>query len=57
MLEQLRQEVSAAPAGANVTREQMQKLPFLRCCLNESMLLLTLKCSNPPLFQLTRIKP
>jgi Cytochrome P450 len=51
ILERLRQEVSAAPAGADVTREQMQKLPFLRCCLNESMLLLTLKCSNPPLIQ------
>jgi hypothetical protein len=42
--------VSAVPAGADVTREQIQKLPFLRCCLNESVLLLTLKCSNPPLF-------
>ena len=36
ILERLKREVSSVPPG-EVTREQIQKLPFLRCCLNESM--------------------
>ncbi|KAI1370786.1 cytochrome P450 [Hypoxylon crocopeplum] len=35
ILERLRQEVSSVPAGSDITRDQIQKLPFLRCCLNE----------------------
>jgi hypothetical protein len=42
ILERLRQEVSVVIADADVTREEIQKLPFLRCCLNESMLFSTL---------------
>ena len=35
VLERLRGEVAKLPAGSEITREQIQQLPFLRCCLNE----------------------
>ncbi|KAI8961455.1 cytochrome P450 [Daldinia sp. FL1419] len=34
-LDRLKQEVSSVPQGSDITRDQIQKLPFLRCCLNE----------------------
>ncbi|KAI2630920.1 cytochrome P450 [Hypoxylon sp. NC1633] len=37
ILERLQKEVSVVPPGTHITREQIQKLPFLRCCLNESL--------------------
>jgi hypothetical protein len=37
VLEQLQREIASVPTDGEVTREQIQKLPFLRCCLNESM--------------------
>ena len=37
VLEKLKQEVSILPADGDITREQIQKLPFLRCCLNETL--------------------
>ncbi|XXH04758.1 hypothetical protein Hte_011180 [Hypoxylon texense] len=36
ILERLKEEVSVVEPDAPVTREQIQRLPFLRCCLNES---------------------
>ena len=37
VLEKLKQEVSILPTEGDITREQIQKLPFLRCCLNETL--------------------
>ena len=37
VLERLIQEVSVVPADHDITREQIQRLPFLRCCLNETL--------------------
>lgn len=35
-LQKLKREVAAVPTGVDIGRDQIQKLPFLRCCLNES---------------------
>ena len=37
VLERLQREIAVVPKEGDITREQIQKLPFLRCCLNESM--------------------
>ncbi|KAK0630687.1 cytochrome P450 [Bombardia bombarda] len=37
ILSKLRQEVAAVPTDTEVAREHIQKLPFLRCCLNETL--------------------
>jgi len=37
VLERLQEEVASVPTDGHVTREQIQKLPFLRCCLNETL--------------------
>ncbi|KAI0383033.1 cytochrome P450 [Hypomontagnella monticulosa] len=37
ILERLRREISTVPSDTHVTRERIQKLPFLRCCLNETL--------------------
>jgi len=36
-LERLIQEVSILPSDGTITRGQIQKLPFLRCCINETL--------------------
>ncbi|KAI4957864.1 hypothetical protein J4E86_005004 [Alternaria arbusti] len=35
ILERLQREISVVASEGHVTREQIQKLPFLRCCFNE----------------------
>jgi hypothetical protein len=42
VLARLQREISVIAREGDVTREQIQKLPFLRCCLNESL------CSSFP---------
>ncbi|KAF2799624.1 n-alkane-inducible cytochrome P450 [Melanomma pulvis-pyrius CBS 109.77] len=37
VLEQLRKELSSVPVNVELTREQITKLTFLRCCLNETL--------------------
>ncbi|KAK4447087.1 cytochrome P450 [Podospora aff. communis PSN243] len=37
ILDKLRQEVCSVPSDVDITRDQIQKLPFLRCCFNESL--------------------
>ncbi|KAI1378305.1 cytochrome P450 [Hypoxylon crocopeplum] len=37
ILRKLQQEVSVVPTDTHVTREQIQRLSFLRCCLNETL--------------------
>jgi len=37
VLERLQREIASVPDLGHVTREQIKTLPFLRCCLNESM--------------------
>ena len=53
VLEKLKQEISILPADSEITREQIQKLPFLRCCLNETLRLyptlpLNIRFANKP---------
>jgi hypothetical protein len=42
VLERLQKEVAIVPRESEISREQIQRLPFLRCCLNESTF-----CSHP----------
>ncbi|KAK7998780.1 n-alkane-inducible cytochrome P450 [Apiospora marii] len=37
ILERLQDEVASVPIDTEVSREQIQRLPFLRCCLNETL--------------------
>jgi cytochrome P450 len=37
ILQRLQQEISTIPNSADITRKQIQDLPFLRCCLNETL--------------------
>ncbi|KAI1768963.1 cytochrome P450 [Hypoxylon sp. FL1150] len=37
ILQKLQEEISVVPSDTHVTREQIQRLPFLRCCLNETL--------------------
>ncbi|KAI1393503.1 cytochrome P450 [Hypoxylon trugodes] len=37
ILERLQREISVVPLDTQITREQIQRLPFLRCCLNETL--------------------
>lgn len=37
VLEQLQSEISVIANQGNITQEQIQGLPFLQCCLNESL--------------------
>ncbi|KAH9905398.1 n-alkane-inducible cytochrome P450 [Xylariomycetidae sp. FL2044] len=37
ILQRLREEISTVPPDQHITREQIQKLSFLRCCFNESL--------------------
>ncbi|KAF2430667.1 cytochrome P450 [Tothia fuscella] len=37
VLERLKQEVASVPANGIITRQQIQGLRFLRCCLNETL--------------------
>ena len=53
VLEKLKQEVSFLPAESDITRGQIQRLPFLRCCLNETLRLyptlpLNIRFANKP---------
>ncbi|CAP60244.1 uncharacterized protein PODANS_1_5555 [Podospora anserina S mat+] len=45
ILERLKRDIATVPTEGDITRDYIRKLPYLRCCLNESMLLL-------PTFQL-----
>jgi len=35
VLERLQRELSAVARDGAISRDQIQRLPFLRCCLNE----------------------
>lgn len=53
VLENLKREVSILPADDDITREQVNNLPFLRCCLNETLRLyptlpLNIRFANKP---------
>ncbi|KAJ5678691.1 n-alkane-inducible cytochrome p450 protein [Penicillium macrosclerotiorum] len=37
VLERLRKEISSVPTDSPLTRDQIQRLSFLRCCLNETL--------------------
>ncbi|OAA53511.1 Cytochrome P450 [Niveomyces insectorum RCEF 264] len=37
VLERLRTEISSVPVDGDITREELQSLSFLRCCLNETL--------------------
>ncbi|KAI0976930.1 cytochrome P450 [Xylaria arbuscula] len=37
ILERLKKEVASVPENGDITREEIQKLPFLRCCLSETL--------------------
>lgn len=39
-LERLQREIAIVPNEGDITREQIRKLPFLQCCLNESLFIL-----------------
>ena len=42
VLERLLREIAVVPREGDITREQIQKLPFVRSCLNESLFCLRL---------------
>jgi hypothetical protein len=44
VLERLQKEIAVVPEEGDITREEIQRLPYLRCCLNESRF-----CSYPRL--------
>jgi hypothetical protein len=37
VLERLQREIAIVPKEGEITRDQIRKLPFLQCCLNESL--------------------
>ncbi|KAF2120036.1 n-alkane-inducible cytochrome P450 [Lophiotrema nucula] len=37
VLERLQTEIASVPRDGDITREQIARLPFLRCCLNETL--------------------
>ncbi|KAH7324595.1 cytochrome P450 [Stachybotrys elegans] len=52
-LKRLHDEVALLPKEGDITRDQIQKLPFLRCCLNETLRLyptlpMNLRFANKP---------
>ncbi|CAJ2503141.1 Uu.00g105350.m01.CDS01 [Anthostomella pinea] len=53
ILERLLEEIASVPTGGDITRDQIQRLPFLRCWLNETLRLyptlpLNLRSANKP---------
>ncbi|KAK0724222.1 cytochrome P450 [Lasiosphaeris hirsuta] len=53
VLERLKEEIVSVPTGGHINRDQIQRLPFLRCCLNEVLRLyptppLNLRFANKP---------
>ncbi|TAQ86300.1 hypothetical protein B7494_g5374 [Chlorociboria aeruginascens] len=57
ILERLVQDISTVPADCVLTRGQVQNLPFLRCCLNETLRLYPTLAMNVRFAKTTTILP